>query len=233
MRRGSSCVRKSRFIVAMAMAPWRAFCSRWRGHMLRSCTRMIAVCGVIDSFSSSGVRSTFATNISNSSQQLVVDKSGNVYLAENVQGLILKFTPAGIGSTFAQLPGANTLAFDAAGNLFATSSLSPGGIFKITPNGTISTFATGAYGGLAFYNGNLYATFGIGDNEVDKFTPAGVKSVYLSGLAPLAFRTIWPSMPTEISSCRSRILTLPIFLSFRPQGFNRFSPARCDQPFSD
>src|SRR4051812_3156370 len=65
-------------------------------------------------------------------------------------------------------------------------------IFKFTPDGTKTTFASGLNGpaGLAFDSkGNLYATDGFG-STIFKFTPAGEKSIFASDLeypAGLAF----------------------------------------------
>jgi sugar lactone lactonase YvrE len=82
------------------------------------------------------------------------------------------------------------LAFDASGNLYASDAQYPnfgaGAIYKITPNGTISTFASGINPyGLAFdTSGNLYA----GDaftNEIYKFTPSGVKTIFATGVYAL------------------------------------------------
>src|SRR5258705_39790 len=71
----------------------------------------------------------------------------------------------------------------AAGDLYETDFVS-GTIFKFTPAGTPSIFASGLFvpKGLAFDSlGNLFeADFGSG--TIFKFTPAGIKSTFASGL---------------------------------------------------
>jgi len=74
------------------------------------------------------------------------------------------------------------LAFDSAGNLFATD-LSTNAIYKFTPDGAQSTFATGlnAPYGLAFDSaGNLFeADHNTG--TIYKFTPNGTRSTFATG----------------------------------------------------
>src|SRR5436190_2110234 len=71
----------------------------------------------------------------------------------------------------------------AAGDLYVSDSGS-GTIFKFTPTGSKSTFASGLNTphGLAFdANGNLF----VGDSAsgmIFKFTPTGIKSTFASGL---------------------------------------------------
>ena len=77
---------------------------------------------------------------------------------------------------------AGGLAFDAAGNLFASEEHS---ISKFTPDGTKSTFATGLnYAlGLCFDgSGNLFVSDG-GARSIYKFTPEGKKSTFATGIS--------------------------------------------------
>jgi hypothetical protein len=78
------------------------------------------------------------------------------------------------------------IAFDRFGSLFAASGQS---ILKLTPNGTITTFAIGIQpNDLAFNNaGNLFVLDGV-TNSVLKYTPNGVKTTFAGPLssAPLA-----------------------------------------------
>ncbi len=112
---------------------------------------------------------------------------GDLYVVEST-GVISKFTPSGVKSTFAS--GLNNpvgLAFDRAGNLFLSeAAVLPGTIAKLTPEGVKSTFATtqGYPLSLAFDGaGNLFVEETFGDpGDILKFTPAGTKSVFISGL---------------------------------------------------
>ena len=77
------------------------------------------------------------------------------------------------------------LAFDAAGNLYVTNSLSDT-IERFTPGGVGSVFAASGLdhpAGLAFdVAGNLYVANDGGSNKIEKFTPAGVGSVFATGV---------------------------------------------------
>ena len=114
----------------------------------------------------------------------------HLYVANFFINTIERLTPGGVGSVFAHVD-AQGLAFDSAGNLYATSGST---IEKFTrPGGTGSVFAsTGLNGprGLAFDSaGNLYAANS--DNTIEKFTPGGTGSVFastgLNGPTGLAF----------------------------------------------
>jgi N-acetylneuraminic acid mutarotase len=95
---------------------------------------------------------------------LAFDKSGNLFVStEGHPGLdtILKFTPAGTGSTFATgLSNPRGLAFDSAGNLFVAEvpSATTGDILKFTPAGAQSVFAS-ALGRPAGNGGPEFLTF--------------------------------------------------------------------------
>ena len=78
-------------------------------------------------------------------------------------------------------------AFDKAGNLFAarigsSATSASGTIYKFTPAGVRTIFASGLtypYG-LAFDSvGNLFVA---GSDDIYKFTPAGVRTTFASGL---------------------------------------------------
>jgi hypothetical protein len=78
---------------------------------------------------------------------------------------------------------------DRAGNLFVSTEVNPGSdtIFKFTPDGTQSTFATGLNSprGLAFNRGGILFVAEIiqtGPGDILKFSPSGIKAVFDSGI---------------------------------------------------
>src|SRR6266700_3176491 len=80
---------------------------------------------------------------------------------------------------------ASNLGFDAAGNLFVARGHS---VFKYTPDGTKSAFATGLRMplGLCFDGkGNLFVSDNVGQaekNSIFRFTPDGAMSTFVSGI---------------------------------------------------
>ena len=126
------------------------------------------------------------------SEVILVDPQGNhLTVAGNGTG---GFSGDGGPATSAMLSEAYALAFDAAGNMYI-ADIWNGRVRKVTPQGTISTFAgggTGASGlatevgiyepsGLAFdAAGNLYIAEA-GDGYIDRVTPAGVLSRFAGG----------------------------------------------------
>jgi sugar lactone lactonase YvrE len=137
---------------------------------------------------------------------LATDVAGNVYVLATANndptapGTIFEFTPSGEQIIFGSVPGIpnNTsanfgLAFDSAGNLYATASGAQT-IYKFAPNGarTVfvgpSAFAPGALPfGLTFdSSGNLFVsidTFTVpGADSIVYFTPTGVESPFATGL---------------------------------------------------
>ena len=100
-------------------------------------------------------------------------------------GPIARFAFVGLALVFAAhliSAHAHGLAFDTAGNLFQTDSHS---IFKFTPDGTKSTFASGFKNSLSLAfdsKGNLF----VGDADpraIYKFTPDGKKSTFATGVS--------------------------------------------------
>jgi hypothetical protein len=142
---------------------------------------------------------------------LATDVAGNAYVLATDQstvgpdgnptqpGTIFEFTPSGERIVFGSVPGvpdndsANFgLAFDSAGNLYATASGAQT-IYKFAPNGarTVfvgpSAFATGVDPvGLAFdSSGNLFVSTesdAPGSDTILKFTPRGAESTCATGL---------------------------------------------------
>jgi len=137
---------------------------------------------------------------------ICVDQAGNVYVTDAGNDSVRKITPGGVVSTLAGTPGkrgsANGtgsgasfslpvgIAVDNAGNLYV-SEQGNFDIRKITPGGTVTTFA-GTAGGVGFAdgtgsaaqfnlpaglavdaNGNVYVA-DYANNTIRKITPAGV-----------------------------------------------------------
>lgn len=148
-----------------------------------------------------------------------------LYLSNNSDSTIMKFTSGGVASVFASsgLDQPRGLAFDSAGNLYA-ANLGAGTIEKFTPGGVGSVFAGSGLNrtfGLAFDSaGSLYAANLIG-GTIEKFTPGGIGSVFAStgvGLTFIAFTNdagvpllLPPSVP-EPSTLASLCLGLPALL---------------------
>lgn len=125
---------------------------------------------------------------------------------------IVEITPSGTQSIFASVGAhADGLAFDSAGDLFATvnylsNSAYVGNIIEITPGGVKSTFATGShnsdFGPLAFNSsGNLFVS--VGNEGILEYTPQGVPNVFdpagPEGLAFDSFGNLFGSGGTTIS----------------------------------
>jgi len=148
----------------------------------------------------------------NAPQGVAVDTAKNFYIADTANNVVRKVTAAGVISTLAgngtagfggdnsaaasaQLNGPQGVAVDPSGNVYIADS-GNARIRKVTPGGTISTYAgngTAGYGGdggsatTAELNlpiglvldsaGNLYIA-DYGNNVVRKVTPAGTISTY-------------------------------------------------------
>ncbi|MBO9203018.1 MULTISPECIES: SMP-30/gluconolactonase/LRE family protein [Niastella] len=180
--------------------------------------RKITLSGVVTTLTSGGygfADGPGATAKFSTVEGIAVDKNGNVYVCDAGNNRIRKITPAGVVSTLAGtgVPGGNDgpgasatfnapidVAVDISGNVYVTENSRkqfynnvyyPGNnkIRKITPDGTVSTFAgSGAVGatngngaaasfndpgGLCFdSNGNLYVTE-VSGNSIRKITPNG------------------------------------------------------------
>ncbi len=99
--------------------------------------------GQISKFLPDGTRTTFASGFGGI-QALAFDLKGNLFATDQQNGAILKFSPEGVQSQFADTPGGNPggLAFDASGALFVTD-WADRAIYRYAMNGTHSTFVSG------------------------------------------------------------------------------------------
>lgn len=173
---------------------------------------------------------------------LAFDLAGNLYVATAGSGFfpfpvrILRFTPGGVSSVFAEenFSGFLTtfptgLAFDNAGNLYAAMSV--GGeafIQKYTPGGQGSRFANSFYspvgppnypptrlGGIAFDSAGFLYAANPASNAIEKFTPGGVSSVFADtadGLSSPSFVAIRNDNVPEPSAWAMLGLGLPALL---------------------
>jgi Uncharacterized conserved protein len=169
------------------------FCKNIRGTLLCDST--------ILQIAPNGAQSVFATIPAFFATGVAIDHSDNVFvmtwqstLAPKGPSIIYKFTPDGKRKQFGLINIFQSfdLAFDSAGNLFA-SSTGEQTIYKFAPDGSPSVFvgpsAFGQLGGpigLAFDPfGNLFVsneTFPFNNDTILEFTPGGVKSTFATGL---------------------------------------------------
>jgi hypothetical protein len=91
-----------------------------------------------------GTPTTFASSLVSTANHLAFNKTGELYVDEGTasSARILKFSTAGVKTTFATGIEANGMVCDDAGNLFVSDHLTQS-IIKITPAGVKSTFASG------------------------------------------------------------------------------------------
>jgi serine/threonine protein kinase, bacterial len=173
--------------------------------------RKISPAGVVSNFAGTGnAGSADGTDTAtfNSPLGVALDKSGNVYVADNGNNLIRKISPAGVVSTLAgtTIAGADngagkaatfnspeSLAVDAAGNVYV-ADYGNNLIRKITPAGTVSTLAGSGTAGSANGTGmaaSFNSPFGIavdaagnvyvadsGNNLIRKITASGTVSTF-------------------------------------------------------
>lgn len=149
--------------------------------------------GQIYRFTSTGIKSTFASDLSQPTA-LAFDRQGNLFVGDSGScvshdgtpcsqpSVIFKFSPSGDKNTFATIgsPDLLGMAFDGAGNLFVADG---GAILKIAPDGTQSSFASPVLEvwALAFDRlGNLYASINTsGANSIKKFSFDGSSSTFI------------------------------------------------------
>jgi hypothetical protein len=92
---------------------------------------------------------------------LAFDKAGNLYVANEGNNTIERFTPDGTGAVFAN-SGLNEpmfLAFDGAENLYVGNA-GASGISEVAPDGQVLAFSTGAFYVAPDLAGNIYTATG-------------------------------------------------------------------------
>jgi hypothetical protein len=148
--------------------------------------------GTIKKITPDGHVSTWASGF-NWPTSLAFDGTGNLYVACNGYATtgyaIVRITPGGSVSIFATaVDNPDGLAFDRSGNLFVANYYAQT-ISKITPDGTVSTFASlssGRLTALAFdAAGNLYVVC-LDGYVIQKITPGGSISTFATG-------EVWPN----------------------------------------
>jgi sugar lactone lactonase YvrE len=175
-----------------------------------------------------GTRSIFATGVHMSGGNgLAFDAADNLFVPSpsgkyHVGGIILKFSRDGSRSTFATDVGLPySLAIDPSGNLFV-SDWDTGSIYKLTPKGEKSTFATTDIATILGCDpsGNLFA--GVpSKHSIFKYEPGGAKSDFATGITVSALavdkagdvyvgdtgNTIYKFTPTGVKSDFARVTT--------------------------
>lgn len=158
--------------------------------------RKITSTGAVSTFAGSGAAgATDGADIAasfNSPRGLAIDASGNIYVADQANNLIRKITPAGVVTTYAgngtgglTNGTGNAVSFntptgvgvDNLGNVYV-ADMGNNVIRKITPQGTVTTFATGFNAPRDVRvdgSGNVYITEQNG-NTIKRISPAGVST---------------------------------------------------------
>jgi sugar lactone lactonase YvrE len=147
----------------------------------------------IEEFNSSGTGTVFASGYTPGG--LAFDSSGNLYVANEFAGTILKYDSSGTGTVFASgLNFPEGVAFDSSGNLYvATAGVGAGTIEKFNSSGTGSLFATNlpmqSFPIAVDSRGNVYsASFLFSGTPIWKFDPNGNQSVFVTNSASLGLR---------------------------------------------
>lgn len=154
--------------------------------------------GTIRKIAPNGTSSIFASGLTGELYGLAIDSStGNIYVSDQnlsdvTNSSILRFTPAGVMSTFATVNAPGGLVFDSSHNLFVTYAFSGtggsavGGINEVSPAGVVTSFVSTGISdpiGLARSStGDFYAAEDTGSNRIMHVTSGGSLSVFATGV---------------------------------------------------
>lgn len=164
--------------------------------------------GTIRKIATDGTSSIFASGLTGQLYGVAIDSStGNIYVSDQnlndaTNSSILRFTPAGVMSTFATINSPGGLVFDASHNLFVTYSFAGaggsavGGINEISPTGVVTSFVSTGLAdpiGLARSStGDLYAAEFAGSLRIMHVTTGGSLSVFATGVGTPYGETFGP-----------------------------------------
>lgn len=137
-------------------------------------------------YTTAGTRSTFSNTPGTTAIGMAFNSSGTLYAAARDSNAVLKYTPAGVESTFFSVSSPYGLAVDSAGNVYTGANFGSS-IIKITPGGSSSTFATGTgVDSLAFdASGNLFEADSSG--KIYEYAPDGTRTVFASSVPNSTF----------------------------------------------
>ena len=140
----------------------------------------------ITKISQAGVKTVFANTNSGLHRPdgMEFGADGNLYVANQFASNILKITLSGVATVVGQVQGPEDVAIDSAGNIFASDFVN-NRIQKITPGGTVTTFASGLHTpyGLAFDSAGFLYEADAGSGNIFKFDPSGNRSLFATGFS--------------------------------------------------
>lgn len=175
------------------------------GDRINNAIRKITPAGVVSTLAGNGTAGsadgTGSVARFNEPIGITVDASGNVYVADYINSLLRKVTPAGVVTTLAPITNIFGVSVDAAGNIYCAqygqhivSKYSAAGAYSVIAGTTTSGTADGT-GTAARFNfpagitvdgsGNLYVTETI-NHRIRKITPAGVVTTIAGSTAGYA-----------------------------------------------
>lgn len=175
------------------------------GDRINHAIRKITPAGVVSTLAGNGTAGsadgTGSAARFNEPIGITVDASGNVYVADYINSLLRKVTPAGVVTTLAPITNIFGVCVDAAGNIYCAqygqhivSKYSAAGAYSVIAGTTTSGTADGT-GTAARFNfpagitvdgsGNLYVTETI-NHRIRKITPAGVVTTIAGSTAGYA-----------------------------------------------